>query len=137
MGRACPSIRCHADAVSNDRIEALLTQLRAFVRERDWEQFHDPKNLVMLLASEVGELVAEYRWVEGASADEHSSEPASRARIESEVADVTIALLLLVDRIGLDLDEIVRRKIGANAERYPADAVRGSAARPASTAPRT
>ena len=57
-------------------VDALLTELRQFVAERDWSQFHDPKNLAMLLASEVGELVAEYRWVAGAAADAHSRDPA-------------------------------------------------------------
>ena len=80
-------------------IEALIADLRQFVAERDWSQFHDPKNLVMLLASEVGELVAEYRWVAGDAADAHSRDDgAARERIVDEVGDVGIALLLLCDR---------------------------------------
>jgi len=76
-------------------VEALLADLRQFVAERDWQQFHDPKNLTMLLASEVGELVAEYRWVAGDAADAHSRDAVSRARIADEIGDVGIALLLL------------------------------------------
>ena len=88
--------------------EGLIADLRQFVAERDWSQFHDPKNLVMLLASEVGELVAEYRWVAGAAADAHSREQgAARERIIDEVGDVGIALLLLCDRTGIDLREAV------------------------------
>jgi dCTP diphosphatase len=111
-------------------LDELMTDLRAFVEARDWQQFHDPKNLAMLVASEAGELAAEYRWVRGEEADAHSREPAARARIAAEVADVGIGLLLLCDRIGLDFVGSMRDKLARNAERYPADASRGNAERP-------
>src|SRR4051812_41538061 len=111
-------------------LEELTAALRRFVAERDWQQFHDPKNLAMLVASEAGELVAEYRWVPGPDADARSREPAARARIADEVADVGIALLLLCDRIGLDLPTAIEEKLAKNAARYPADASRGRAERP-------
>src|SRR3954468_23935491 len=88
-----------------DALADVTAALRQFVAERDWQQFHDPKNLAMLVASEAGELVAEYRWVKGDAADAHSREPAARARIAAEIADVGIALVLLCDRIGLDLPQ--------------------------------
>ena len=109
----------------------LLTKLRQFVAARDWSQFHDPKNLAMLLASEAGELVAEYRWVKGDDADAHSRRPEPRARIAAEIADVGIALLLLCDRIGLDLGQAIADKLAANEARYPADKSRGRPDRPA------
>src|SRR6478752_344932 len=112
-------------------IEALVGELRAFVAERDWSQFHDPKNLVMLLASEVGELVAEYRWVAGDAADAHSREAgAARERVVDEVGDVGIALLLLCDRTGIDLGEAVAAKLAKNRGRYPVETARGKAERP-------
>jgi dCTP diphosphatase len=111
-------------------LDALLTDLRRFVAERDWAQFHDPKNLAMLVASEAGELVAEYRWVQGADADAHSRAPEPRARIADEVADVGIALLLLCDRIGLDLTDAIADKLAKNAIRYPVDRSRGRSERP-------
>jgi dCTP diphosphatase len=111
-------------------LDELKVALRAFVAERDWAQFHDPKNLAMLVASEAGELLAEYRWVRGAESDEHSRQPASRARIAAEVADVGIALLLLCDRIGLDLTAAIDEKIRVNAARYPVESARGRAERP-------
>ena len=110
----------------------LIAELRQFVAERDWAQFHDPKNLAMLLASEVGELVAEYRWVANAAADAHSREAAARARIADEIGDVGIALLLLCDRIGVDLAEAVAAKVAKNRGRYPAEKVRGKAEKPES-----
>jgi len=81
----------------------LLEELRGFVREREWEQFHDPKNLAMLVASEAGELLAEYRWIPNERADAFSPEPEARQRIAAEIGDVGIALLLLCDRTGVDL----------------------------------
>jgi len=111
-------------------LDDLTAALRKFVADRDWQQFHDPKNLAMLLASEAGELVAEYRWVRGDEADAHSRAPAPRARIAAEVADVGIALLLLCDRIGLDLGQAIVDKLAHNAARYPVDASRGRAERP-------
>jgi NTP pyrophosphatase (non-canonical NTP hydrolase) len=111
-------------------VDALLAELRQFVAERDWAQFHDPKNLAMLLASEAGELVAEYRWVAGAVADGHSRAPEARARIADEIADVGIALLLLCDRTGIELGDAITAKLAKNRARYPADKSRGKAERP-------
>jgi NTP pyrophosphatase (non-canonical NTP hydrolase) len=111
-------------------LEELVPALRAFVAERDWQQFHDPKNLAMLVASEAGELLAEYRWVRGDDADAHSREPAARARIAAEAADVGIALLLLCDRIGLDLARAIEDKLARNAARYPVETSCGRAERP-------
>jgi len=111
-------------------LDGLLADLRVFVAARDWQQFHDPKNLAMLIASEAGELAAEYRWVRGDDADAVSREPAARARIAAEIADVGLGLLLLADRIGLDLGVAMKEKLARNAERYPADVSRGKAERP-------
>jgi NTP pyrophosphatase (non-canonical NTP hydrolase) len=110
--------------------EELVCDLRTFTEARDWAQFHDPKNLAMLVASEAGELVAEYRWVRGEEADAHSRAPEPRARIAAEIADVGLGLLLLCDRIGLDLVEAMRAKLAKNAERYPVAASKGKAERP-------
>jgi dCTP diphosphatase len=111
-------------------LEDLIAALRRFVAEREWQQFHDPKNLSMLVASEAGELVAEYRWVKNDQADAHSRDPAARARIAAEIADVGIALLLLCDRIDLDLPQAISDKLASNAARYPVQASRGRSERP-------
>ena len=110
-------------------LTALVAQLRQFVAEREWAQFHDPKNLAMLVGSEAGELVAEYRWVRSENADAHSHDPAARARIAAEIGDVGIALLLLCDRIGLDPLEAMRDKLAANRKKYPVETARGRADR--------
>jgi NTP pyrophosphatase (non-canonical NTP hydrolase) len=109
---------------------SLIAELRQFVAERDWSQFHDPKNLAMLLASEAGELLAEYRWVRSDEADAFSRDPQARQRIANEIGDVGIALLLLCDRIGLDLAAAMREKLARNQQRYPVERSKGKAARP-------
>jgi dCTP diphosphatase len=113
-----------------DALDDLLAELRQFTRERDWAQFHDPKNLAMLLASEVGELVALLRWVPGADADEFVKDARHRPKVEAEVADVAIALLLFCDRAGIDLASAVRAKIEVNRRNYPVDVSRGNSHRP-------
>jgi len=114
-----------------DELKALQAQIREFVVERDWQQFHDPKNLAMLLASEAGELLAEYRWVPNNEADAVSREPEKRARILSEIGDVGLSLLLLCQRIGADPIATMKAKLEINRIRYPADVVRGKSERPA------
>ena len=64
--------------VSEDRLTAIMNELRQFVREREWQQFHDPKNLAMAVVSEAGELAAEYRWVANTEADRWSSDAANQ-----------------------------------------------------------
>ena len=109
---------------------SLVDELRAFVAERDWSQFHDPKNLAMLLASEAGELLAEYRWVPSDRADAFSRESEARERIANEIGDVGIALMLLCDRTGIDLQTAMRDKLTKNRIRYPVEHSKGRAARP-------
>ena len=111
-------------------LHAIVTELRAFTAERDWQQFHDPKNLAMLVASEAGELLAEYRWIPNTASDAHSTAADSRARITAEIGDVGIALVLLCDRIGVDLTTAMSDKLAVNRERYPPDKARGKADRP-------
>ena len=111
-----------------DRLEAVLQEIRQFVRERDWQQFHDPKNLAMAIASEAGELLAEYRWVPNAEADQFTQE--KHSRVSAEAADVGMALLLFCERAGIDLCDAIRKKLIVNGENYPADLSRGQPQRP-------
>ena len=113
-----------------DRLDRLLDELRAFVAERDWAPFHDPKNLAMAVASEAGELLAEYRWIRSDDADRHSADPAPRERIAAEIADVGLTLLLLCERTGIDLVDAMRAKLEVNRGRYPVERSRGKAERP-------
>ncbi|GAA3791625.1 nucleotide pyrophosphohydrolase [Sphaerisporangium flaviroseum] len=108
-----------------ETVERLAARLRDFARERDWEQFHTPKNLAMALAGEVGELVAEFQWLtpgESASLDDETL-----ARVRSELADVTNYLVRLADVLGVDVLAAANAKLDENGRRYDADLYRGSA----------
>jgi dCTP diphosphatase len=105
-------------------LPALARRLHEFAVERDWEQFHSPKNLAMALVGEAGELAAEFQWM----TEEQSKAPdaAQLARIRAEAADVLNYLVRLSDKLGIDLIAAAHEKIDVNASRYPADKVRGS-----------
>ncbi len=105
--------------VRDDCLEDVLQRLRRFTSERNWSRFHDPKNLAMLVSSEAGELLHLFRWVTNDDADAFAARPENRGAVEEEIADVAIGVLLLADRVGVDLLEIVRSKIARNAQKYP------------------
>ncbi len=108
-----------------DQMAAVLEDIRAFVRERDWEQFHDPKNLAMAVVSEAGELAAELRWVPSEEADAFARREDVRPRVEAEAADVAITLLMFCDRVGIDLAAAMRAKLAVNRAKYPVEEVQG------------
>ncbi len=101
-------------------LESVREEIREFVRERDWEPFHDPKNLAMAVASEAGELVAELRWVPSEEADDYAKQEDVRARLADEAADVAITLLMFFERTGIDPIAAMRAKLVKNREKYPA-----------------
>jgi dCTP diphosphatase len=108
-----------------DRLEALRAQLRAFVTERDWDQFHTPKNLAMALVAEAGELVEHFQWL----TPEQSSnlETGARGEVELEIADVLLFLLRLCDKLDVDPIAAGERKLALNRQKYPVDKARGRA----------
>jgi NTP pyrophosphatase (non-canonical NTP hydrolase) len=107
------------------QFEELTATLKAFVDERDWQQFHTPKNLVMALCGEVGELTEHFQWL---TQEESASLPAAKlSEVADEIADVQFYLLLLARGLGIDVPAAVARKLRANEEKYPAALVRGSA----------
>jgi dCTP diphosphatase len=108
-------------------IPALQQALRSFAAERDWEQFHSPKNLAMALSVEVAELLEIFQWL--TEAQSAALEADTRAAVAEEVADVQIYLARLADRLDIDIPGAVENKLALNARKYPADQVRGSAAR--------
>ena len=108
-----------------NELAELKERLRAFARERDWEQFHSPKNLAMALIVEAGELVEHFQWLTEAQAAELA--PDKREAVRQEVADVLLYLVRLADVLGIDLMQAARDKIGLNERKYPAEKVRASA----------
>lgn len=108
-----------------DPFDELRQRLRRFAAEREWEQFHSPKNLSMALMGEAAELLEHFQWL---SEDESRALPAATlAEVEDELADVLLYLVRLADTLDVDLVAAARRKISRNAEKYPAERVRGSA----------
>lgn len=108
-------------------LDNLIGDIRTFADERDWAQFHTPRNLVLALAGEVGELAAEFQWL---TDDEAlvSAEPGDlRDRVAAEIADVGIYLLRICDVLSIDFEDAVLGKLAANAERYTVDKSRGNA----------
>ncbi|MGZ3182330.1 MAG: nucleotide pyrophosphohydrolase [Telluria sp.] len=106
-------------------LEDLTALLRAFVAERDWGQFHTPRNLATALSVEAAELLEPFQWRGDESAADLPAEV--RQAATEEMADVFAYLLLLADRLQVDLGAALRAKVEANARKYPADQVRGSA----------
>ena len=113
--------------MSDLTIHKLTESLRDFAQERDWESFHTPKNLILALVGEVGELSAEFQWL-----DEHGSRHLSseqQHQVASEIADVASYLLRLSDVLGIDLAQALAEKIELNRVRYPVEKAKGSAAK--------
>ncbi len=112
-----------------DSLEELRQRLAAFAAERDWEQFHSPKNLSMALIAEAAELVEHFQWL----SEEQSRSLGERKlqEVGEELADILIYLVRIADRLGIELIQAADRKIAINAERYPVARVRGDARRAA------
>jgi dCTP diphosphatase len=104
----------------------LQARIREFARERDWEQFHTPKNLAMALSGEVGELLEIFQWLTPEQAEGVMQGPRS-ADVEDELGDVLIYLLRLSDVLGVDLEKAAGAKLSRNEQRFPAAQVRGRA----------
>lgn len=108
-------------------IRALQQALHEFATERDWHQFHTPKNLAMALAGECGELLELFQWLTPEQSADIMSDSASAARVREELADVFAYLLRIADVLGVELEEALRAKIEVNGSKYPAHLAYGRA----------
>ncbi len=109
----------------SDSLETLRAQLAEFAAERDWDQFHNPKNLAMAVAGEAGELVEHFQWL---TFEQAASLPrATREEVALECADILLFLLRLTDKLGIDLAGAAERKLALNAKKYPVAKSRGRA----------
>lgn len=97
---------------------ALETTLQEFSRQRDWDQFHTPRSLILALTGEVGELAEIFQWLTDAQAEQimHSDKA---EHVRQEVSDVLLYLMRLVMVLGIDIDAAVKAKIALNAVKYP------------------
>lgn len=110
--------------MSGNTLEELKKNLRQFAHERDWDQFHSPKNLSMALVAEVAELVEHFQWL--TEEQSRNLTPEKIAEIELEIADIQIYLVRLADKLKVDVMAAVEKKLAINAEKYPPEKVRGS-----------
>ena len=101
-----------------NEIQHLAAEIKMFADARDWEQFHTPKNLSMAVAGEAGELVAEFQWLTAEQSTRSSMSPEKLKDVELEIADVAIYLIRLADVLGIDVAEVVRKKIAINESRF-------------------
>lgn len=103
----------------------IANELRRFAEDRDWDQFHSPKNLAMATTVEAAELQEHFQWL----TEEQSKNlpPEKLAKVAEEIADIQVYLIRMADKLGINILESVRAKIKQNAVKYPADKVRGDA----------
>jgi dCTP diphosphatase len=110
---------------SDTTLNELSVKLNDFASEREWDQFHNPKNLAMALAAEVGELIEHFQWLTLEQADSLPLE--ARDEVALEAADVLLFLLRLCDKLEIDLGAATKRKLDINARKYPVERARGRA----------
>jgi dCTP diphosphatase len=108
-------------------LRAIQDQLAEFASDRDWDQFHSPKNLSMALSGEVGELLEIFQWLTEEQSQNVCVTEEGRQRVEEEVADVAIYLIRLCDKLNIDLEEAILKKIDMNKRKYPVVLSKGNA----------
>lgn len=106
-------------------LQQLKLYLRQFAADRDWQQFHSPKNLAMALTVEAAELLEQFQWL--SEAQSKALTPDQHQAVSDEVADIQVYLVRLADQLDIDILQAVKRKTALNEAKYPADQVRGSA----------
>jgi len=110
--------------MAESNFDRIKKEVRQFVVERDWDQFHSPKNLSMALIVEAAELVEHFQWLTEEQSCNLSAE--KLAEVELELADIQVYLISLAEKLKLDLVAAVDKKLVLNAKKYPANKVRGS-----------
>ena len=115
------------DVTKIETVKGLQQLVHAFAEARDWGQFHTPRNLVLALAGEVGELASLLQWTPDDEIETWLKDDANRLALEAEMADVFAYLLRLADVAGVDLAAVLRAKTQVNETRYPQDRAKGSA----------
>jgi dCTP diphosphatase len=106
-----------------DQLQDLKERIRRFAEERDWDQYHSPKNLAMALIVEAAEFVEHFQWLTEEQSQSLSAD--KRVEVETELADILIYVIRIADRLDIDLYNAALEKLQQNAGKYPADKVRG------------
>ena len=108
------------------QIEKIASDLRRFADERDWEQFHTPKNLATSITVEAAELLEIFQWTRGQENWNVLDDQDLRERVENEVADVMLYLIRFADLGRIDLEKALQRKMQINGQKYPVEKSKGS-----------
>ena len=106
-------------------MEELRSKITAFIDERDWEQFHSPKNLAMALSVEVAEIIEHFQWL--SEEQSRNLPPEKLAEVREEIGDVMIYLIELADKLDIDPVQAAQAKLEINGRKYPATLVKGKA----------
>ncbi len=101
-------------------------EIETFIKERDWDQFHSVKNLAMALSVETSELVEIFQWMNEEKSNLVKNDPAIKAKLQDEVADILFYLLRISEKAEIDLESAILQKIKKNAEKYPVEKARGN-----------
>lgn len=107
--------------------QLIQEKIRKFVQERDWEKYHTPKNLVMALSGEVGELLEIFQWLTPEESQAVMADPKKAVQVRHELADIMVYVLRLADKLEVSLNEAIEEKLALNAEKYPVQLSKGSA----------
>lgn len=110
-----------------DSLRGIQERMRIFAQDRDWEQFHDPKSLILALVGEVGELSELFQWLPADQASTLAQQPELQQRVGEELADILLYLARLASVVGLDLAEVTDAKFTSVEKRFPAEHVKGDA----------
>jgi len=108
-------------------LEKIQAYQAAFAKERDWDQFHNPKNLAMALAGEAGELLEIFQWLQPQQSVLVSKDPERRIEVEDELADILYYLLRIADKLDIDINEAFWKKTAKNEKKYPVHLAKGRA----------
>lgn len=108
-------------------LDSLMKELATFAKERDWDQFHSVKNLTMALSVEASELLEIFQWLSEEQSNNVKNDPKLKLKAEDEIADVFIYLLRVAGKLEVDIEEVARRKLKKNAEKYPVELAKGNA----------
>ena len=100
-------------------LKEIQERLKSFANERDWDRFHSPKNLSMALSVEAAELLEHFQWL--TETQSLSADSVDRVAVAKEMADIQIYLVMLADKLGVDIERAVHEKIDSNANKYPVE----------------
>jgi dCTP diphosphatase len=109
----------------NTTVAELRREIAEFIRQRDWEQFHDPKNLSMAIATEAAELMEHFRWIKNDASRDWIKDPAARAAVAEELSDILAFALSFANAADIDITTALRAKMAKNARKYPAEEYKG------------